>query len=454
MVDIPQLLSQSATILTQFQGIIGKADALLSFVNSGQGNIGLLLKDDKLYTRVDETVAQVNQIVKDIRNSNGTISKLIYDDQLYQDIRRPIQRMDDLLAQLQAGKGSAGKLLKDDALYDEARLSITEARKMLDDLNAGKGTAGKLLKDEELYNQVNQIMAKLNAAVDKINAGQGTIGQLVVNPRSLQFAERHHPRSAVIGEGYPRQSQEVPAHQARAVLIRLAVNADDFGFTRDVNEGIVEAHRRGILTSTTLMANGDAFAHAVQLARANPTLDVGCHLTLIGGDALTGGRLPGSIAKLVAALAWDAFRSMKSSRRRSAPSKRRACAPRIWIRTNTRIWRRPCCGLWAGWRGISESRGSRRTVVPLPMPGFVKTADRFLGFRLTGRMGPAEMEAALRTLKPGFTEFMCHPGYCRDELRAAPTRLKESRERELEALVSPQVRRAVEELGIVLTPFG
>ena len=47
---------------------------------------------------------------------------------------------------------------------------------------------------------------------------------------------------------------------------RLVVNADDFGFTRDVNEGIVEAHSRGILTATTLMANGTAFGHAVELA--------------------------------------------------------------------------------------------------------------------------------------------------------------------------------------------
>ena len=182
VIDIPQLLSQSATILSQFQGIIGKADALLSYVNSGQGNIGLLLKDDKLYNRVNETVTQVNGIVKDIRSSNGTISKLIYDDQLYQDIRRPIVRLDDLLAQLQAGRGSAGKLLNDDALYTEARQSLTEARQMLDDLNAGKGTAGKLLKDEDLYRQVDQITAKLNSAIDKINSGQGTVGQLVVNP--------------------------------------------------------------------------------------------------------------------------------------------------------------------------------------------------------------------------------------------------------------------------------
>ncbi|MGA2600573.1 MAG: ChbG/HpnK family deacetylase, partial [Bryobacteraceae bacterium] len=47
-------------------------------------------------------------------------------------------------------------------------------------------------------------------------------------------------------EGFPRQSEEVPAHQTEHILTkRLVVNADDFGFTRDVNAGIVEAHRRG-----------------------------------------------------------------------------------------------------------------------------------------------------------------------------------------------------------------
>ncbi len=72
------------------------------------------------------------------------------------------------------------------------------------------------------------------------------------------------------------------------------VNADDFGFTPDVNAGIVEAHRRGILTATTLMANGDAFDDAVRLARETPTLDIGCHLVLIGGRSLVSGKtVPG-----------------------------------------------------------------------------------------------------------------------------------------------------------------
>ena len=66
----------------------------------------------------------------------------------------------------------------------------------------------------------------------------------------------------------------------------LVVNADDFGFTHDVNSGIVEAHARGIVTATTLMADGPAFDDAVRLARQHPALNVGCHLVLVQGPGL------------------------------------------------------------------------------------------------------------------------------------------------------------------------
>jgi len=84
---------------------------------------------------------------------------------------------------------------------------------------------------------------------------------------------------------------------------RLIVNADDFGFTRDVNEGIVAAHRLGILTATTLMATGPAFDHAVQLARENPSLDIGCHLVLVGGEGF-----PPTVARLMQAIAQRRIR--------------------------------------------------------------------------------------------------------------------------------------------------
>jgi hopanoid biosynthesis associated protein HpnK len=62
---------------------------------------------------------------------------------------------------------------------------------------------------------------------------------------------------------------------------RLIVNADDLGLTARVNEGVLEAHFRGILTSASIMAVGREFDHAAQLARASPSLDIGVHLTLI-----------------------------------------------------------------------------------------------------------------------------------------------------------------------------
>ncbi|HEX8926500.1 MAG TPA: ChbG/HpnK family deacetylase, partial [Terriglobales bacterium] len=66
----------------------------------------------------------------------------------------------------------------------------------------------------------------------------------------------------------------------------LLVNADDFGLTEGVNRAIAECHTHGIVTSTTLMATGAAFDHAVELSRSLPELSVGCHVVLVDGEPL------------------------------------------------------------------------------------------------------------------------------------------------------------------------
>jgi phospholipid/cholesterol/gamma-HCH transport system substrate-binding protein len=181
--DIPELMAQSSDILTQFQGLLGRADNILKTVESGQGTIGKVIKDEELYDRVNDTAAEVKKLIADVQNSHGTISKLLYEDGLYNDFRKPIQRIDAIMADLQSGKGTAGKFLYDTAVFDETSATIREVKKMVDDLNAGKGSAGKVLKDDELYRQVNQILAKMSTVVDKLSSGQGTLGQLLVNPQ-------------------------------------------------------------------------------------------------------------------------------------------------------------------------------------------------------------------------------------------------------------------------------
>jgi hopanoid biosynthesis associated protein HpnK len=66
---------------------------------------------------------------------------------------------------------------------------------------------------------------------------------------------------------------------------RLIVNADDFGRSASINEAVIRAHREGILTTTSLMVNEPAFEKAVALARENPDLGVGLHLTLLCGHS-------------------------------------------------------------------------------------------------------------------------------------------------------------------------
>jgi predicted glycoside hydrolase/deacetylase ChbG (UPF0249 family) len=264
----------------------------------------------------------------------------------------------------------------------------------------------------------------------------------------------------------------------------LAVNADDFGFTQDVNAGIIDAHRNGILTSTTLMANGDAFADAVRLAKLHPSLDVGCHLVLVGGQSLLSpnASYPATIGELVRALCGRRLRvedELRSQIRRIfdagiTPShidthKHTHLLPPVlgvvarlarefgipWVR---RPFDLPlnCPPEEVPWAIRAANTGMqflrRRFHAVLHSHG-CRTTDYFAGFQLTGRVQSEQLLKLIHALPEGTTEFMCHPGHCRDELIVARTRLKESRERELEALVDPAVRKAIVESGVELRSF-
>src|SRR3979490_2117593 len=63
----------------------------------------------------------------------------------------------------------------------------------------------------------------------------------------------------------------------------LVINADDLGLTVGVNNGIFDAHDRGVLTSASVFANASATGNALARALQRPSLGVGCHLTLVDG---------------------------------------------------------------------------------------------------------------------------------------------------------------------------
>jgi hopanoid biosynthesis associated protein HpnK len=264
----------------------------------------------------------------------------------------------------------------------------------------------------------------------------------------------------------------------------LTVNADDFGFTGGVNRGILHCHLHGILTSTTLMANGEAFDDAVRLARLHPTLDVGAHLVLVQGrSVLTGQPLPATVSALARALALrrlDPYRELRAQLEKILAAGVRVthldthkhthllppvldAVLRLAREFGVRWVRRPfdlplpasARGIPAGVRLARRAMGAleRRFAERIRAAG-CRTTDHFAGFQWTGRFDADDLAALFRTLPEGVTEFMTHPGYCDVELLGARTRLKQSREAELRALTDPRLRQALGEARIVLASYA
>jgi predicted glycoside hydrolase/deacetylase ChbG (UPF0249 family) len=266
-------------------------------------------------------------------------------------------------------------------------------------------------------------------------------------------------------------------------LRRIIINADDFGLGPGVNRGVLAAHEAGALRSTTLLASGAAFGEAAAMAKAHPELGVGCHLALTGMPALcppaeipslvgpdgglwptlgaflgrwTGGRirrmdvqreLAAQIERVLAAgirpthvdghkhvlalpgvldIVLELCRRYHIPAMRApfngdpltlglAPRGRRASLLRQWLAGQVlTLWRRP-------WRARLRRAGLR-------------APDSFRGLAFTGLWTREYLEEVAATLPEGITELMTHPAVLDENLQRSASRLKESRQRELEFL--------------------
>ncbi len=282
---------------------------------------------------------------------------------------------------------------------------------------------------------------------------------------------------------------------------QLILNADDFGMTRGVNEGIIRAHAEGILTSTTLMANGPEFDDAVARAELNPQLGVGCHLVLVGGPAVApkekissladrNGNLPESLGLFVARLSAGLIRTKAIEREMRAQIERiRAagiepthldthkhthahpkvmeCLGRVANEVGITRVRKPMENLRDSWQSTRQQNSSHileliaaaaaRTVTPwfraIVRNYGLLTPDHFLGLAMTGSLGPAALRRMIDTLPDGSTEIMLHPGICDDHLTQSGSRLQMHRDTEMSALLDPSVKSAVVERDIRLITY-
>lgn len=281
---------------------------------------------------------------------------------------------------------------------------------------------------------------------------------------------------------------------------RLIVNADDFGFTSGVNRAIVEAHSRGVVTSSTLMANGPAFAEAAQLALTVPKLSVGCHVVLTDGvPVLSAAQLPSlttnshfrdgmitfaaraitdrmdadeitaetaaQIRKLqsagIAVSHIDTHKHTHLFPKILRPVLRAAAAcevravrnpfgPRLPLQSSHLLARPSLWTRYAEVRILGSFAGKFREAVD--REGFT-TPDGTLGIVVTGALDETLFHAIARSIPEGTWEFVCHPGYNDADLQAGMTRLRESREIELRVLTLPAAREVLAQQGIELISY-
>ena len=284
----------------------------------------------------------------------------------------------------------------------------------------------------------------------------------------------------------------------------LIVNADDLGWTEGVNRGIVEAHRRGLVTSTSLLANGRAWESALAVRREYPELGIGVHLNLSDGPPIAdaasvrgllneSGQLEGGPESLLLRIArrklgekevereWDA-QITKIKKAGISPThldghkhvhmlpglfgvalrlakKHGVGAIRI-AHEESRL--RALLSSDGGKNGVQLKQGVQARGLKLlardaremaERAGIVAT-DYFCGIAQTGVMTREGVERLLGGLPNGTTELMCHPGYVDEEIQGTPTRLQVSRQEDLDILTVISIRKLVATKGIRLINYG
>jgi chitin disaccharide deacetylase len=210
---------------------------------------------------------------------------------------------------------------------------------------------------------------------------------------------------------------------------RLIVNADDFGLTAGVNQGIIEAHVSGIVTSTSLMVDRPAAADAARLAREHPALSVGLHYVEDGPEI----DAPGHAARTFATQ-LDRFRELTG-----------ADPTHVDSHHHVHLTRMPM------FAPLVEPLG-----VPLRGDGRARFVVAFYGQPRAGVVdlecvrAPYLLELLATEATDELNELGCHPARVTPDLVSSYMR---EREAELATLTDPDLGARIEAIGLKLTSF-
>lgn len=270
---------------------------------------------------------------------------------------------------------------------------------------------------------------------------------------------------------------------------KLLVNADDFGLSSAINSGILLAHTRGIVRSTSMVASGEAFDEAVAESKGCPALNIGVHLTLVEEAAVAPGDeiptlapqgiLPQTYGALVKGVATGRIRLRDIEREFRAQIEKCLGAGLALTHLDSHQHTHAFPNIFSLVLRLSEQYRIPGIRIPRGVPSLAhRSAGRFLpkcvlcvlahfdavlprgssvaaqhfaGLFETGQLTEAALLHILETMKPGTTELVCHPGQLHSSGRYMSWNQK--RQTELATLTSPAIQNAIDRLGIELIDY-
>jgi predicted glycoside hydrolase/deacetylase ChbG (UPF0249 family) len=217
----------------------------------------------------------------------------------------------------------------------------------------------------------------------------------------------------------------------------LIFNADDFGASAGVNQGILECHTRGVVTSASLTVTGRAVREAVAMSRDHPALAVGLHWDVWGEDERWFDIEDLRAVRDEFHLQLEEFYRLMGRMPTHVDSHRHAHRKKH---------------LMPLFRELVEPLG-----VPLRADGRVRFVGGFYAqwewmvTNLEYVSVPFLQRMLREEVVEGWTEFSCHPGYSSPDYIAV---YNSEREAEVRTLTDPRVRQTVEKLGIRLVSYA
>jgi len=180
--DMKAIVQRGADVVENLGVLSTQIGDIIEKVNKGQGTIGKVLNDPRLYNHLDDTVVKVDQMVASIQQGQGSIGKLVATDELYNKADSAVGKIDDVMTAVHDQKGTVGKLVYDPAAYDSIKGVAEKGDALLADVRAGKGSLGKLATDDALYANLRDASANVRDATGKLNSNQGTLGKMFSDP--------------------------------------------------------------------------------------------------------------------------------------------------------------------------------------------------------------------------------------------------------------------------------